>query len=88
MHMAIWQYLLLLAAGLVLVFTACLLPEKFFRGVIRISLNALAGLALLLLINVFSGYTGLVMPLNGLTVAVSGLLGAPGVAVLAVIAAI
>lgn len=86
--MALWQYLLLLAAGLVLVLTACLLPEKFFRGVIRVSLNALAGLALLLLINVFSGLTGFTLPLNGLTVAVSGLLGAPGMAALAVLAAV
>lgn len=86
--MAIWQYLLLLAAGLVLVLIACLLPEKFFRGVVRLSLNALAGLALLLLINVLAGLTGLALPLNALTTATSCLLGAPGIAALAVIAAI
>ena len=46
------------------------------------------GLALLLLINACAGWTALQLPVNGLTLAVSGLLGAPGVATLAVIAAI
>ena len=29
--MEIWQYLLILAGGLLLVFAACLLPGRFFR---------------------------------------------------------
>lgn len=86
--MTVWQYLLVLAAGLALVFAACLAPEKFFRVLGRVAVNAGAGLALLLIINACSGFTSLSLPLNGLTLAISGLLGAPGMAAMAVIAAV
>ena len=64
---------------------ACLLPDRFVRGLLRLALNAAAALVLLLLLNSF---TGLKLPLNALTVAVGSLLGAPGVAAMAVIAAV
>ncbi len=86
--MTVWHYLLILGAGLALVFAACLAPEKFFRILGKVAFNALAGLALLLLINAFAGLTSFSLPLNGLTLAVSGLLGAPGMAAMAVIAAV
>jgi|GEM_PF-4845607 len=86
--MTVWHYLLILGVGLALVFAACLAPERFFRILGKIAVNALAGVALLLLINAFSGWTNLTLPLNGLTLAVSGLLGAPGMAAMAVIAAV
>lgn len=86
--MTLWQYLLVLLAGLAFVFVACMAPERFFRLVGRGAANVAMGFALLLLINACAGWTALQLPVNGLTLAVSGLLGAPGVATLAVIAAI
>lgn len=86
--MTVWHYLLILAAGLVLVFAACLAPEGFFRILKRLAVNAGLGLALLLLVNACSGFTSLTLPLNGLTLAVSTLLGAPGIAAMTVLAAV
>ncbi|MBO7668276.1 MAG: hypothetical protein J6T26_07425 [Firmicutes bacterium] len=74
----LWRYVLPVVAGLFLVLLACLLPERFLRGALRLALNATAGLALLLLLNNFTA----------LTLAVGTLLGAPGVAAVAVIAAV
>ncbi len=85
--MAIWQYLLILAGGLILVFAACMLPGRFFRVFRVIGINAVAGLALLLVLNLLFGNT-FALPLNTLTLAVSGLLGVPGMATLAVISII
>lgn len=85
--MAIWQYLLILAGGLLLVFAACLLPGRFFRIFGTIAINAAAGLALMFALNLIFGES-FTLPLNVLTLAVSGLLGVPGMATLAVIAAI
>ena len=86
--MSIWQYLLLLAGGLLLIFAASLAPEHFFRIATRLAVNAGCGLALLLLVNAFSAATGLILPLNGLTLAVSSLLGAPGMVAVTALAAL
>ena len=77
------RYILPGAAGLLIVVCACLLPEGFIRLLFCLAGNAALALALLLLINAF---TGLDLPLNALTLAVGSLLGAPGVAALGVIA--
>lgn len=79
----LWRYALPVLAGLLLVLFACLLPERFIRGLLSVSLNAAVAFALLLLLNSF---TALSLPLNALTLAVGSLLGAPGVAAMAVIA--
>lgn len=81
----LWPYILPVSAGLLLVLFACLLPERFIRVLAHLVVNAAFGLALLLLIN---NFTALTLPLNGLTLAAGGLLGAPGVAAMAVIAAV
>ncbi len=81
----LWRYILPVVAGLFLVLLACLLPERFLRGAFHLVLNAATGLALLLLLN---NFTALALPLNALTLAVGSLLGAPGVAAVAAIAAI
>ena len=83
--MTVWHYLLLVAGGLLLVFLACLLPGRAARAALGLAVNAALGLALLLLLNAF---TTLTLPFNALTLAVSGLLGLPGMAAVAVIAAI
>ena len=81
----LWRYVLPVVAGLFLVLLACLLPERFLRGLSRLALNAATGLALLLILN---NFTALDLPLNALTVALGSLLGAPGVAAAAAIAAV
>jgi len=85
--MAIWQYLLIVGGGLLLVFAACLLPGRFFRILGRIGINAALGLALLFALNLIFG-SSFILPLNALTLAVAGVLGLPGVATLAVMAAL
>lgn len=85
--MTIWQYLLIIGAGLLLVFAACLLPGRFFRIFGTLALNAVLGLALLFALNLIFGES-LLLPLNTLTLSVSGLLGLPGVVTLAVMAAL
>lgn len=65
-----------------------LAPLRMGRIVAIMGINALAGMAVLTLINLLSGFTQLFVPLNGITVAVSGVLGAPGVVALAVLAAL
>ena len=86
--MTIWQSLLILLGGLGLVFIVSVMPMRFFRLLGRFLVNASLGLLLLFVINLFAGWTNVLLPLNTLTMAVSGLLGIPGVAALAVIAAI
>ena len=86
--MTAWLYVLLLAAGLALVFIACLAPERFFRWIGIMAVNTATGLALLFLVNLCSGLTGVALPFNGAALAVSSLLGAPGVACLTALAAV
>ena len=81
----LWRYVLPVAGGLALVLLACLLPDRFLRGLLRLALNAAAGCALLAVVNTC---TGISLPLNALTLAVGGLLGAPGIAAAAALAAI
>ena len=82
----IWQYLLIVGGGLLLVAAACLLPGRFFKLFGTLALNLGMGLALLLVLNLLSAEQ--LLPLNVLTIAVSDILGMPGVATLAVLAAI
>ncbi len=86
--MHLWQSLLILLGGLGFVFAISVMPQKFFRVAGRFMGNAALGLLLLFLINVCSGWTQVLLPVNGLTLAVSGVMGAPGVVALAVISAL
>jgi len=70
------------------VFLACLSPERFFRIIGIMAGNAAMGIMLLLMVNALSGVTALSLPLNALTVAVSSVLGAPGIAAVTALAAI
>lgn len=54
-------------------------PMKWF---FKLALNALGGFASLCLLNGAAGFTGLVIPINTVTVLVSGILGVPGIALL------
>lgn len=78
------QNYLWLIAGLLLVLLISLASGRLRHVCAVLGLNALSGLALLAAINMLSAQ--LFLPLNGVTVAVSSLLGLPGVAALAVLA--
>ena len=82
--MATWQYLLIVGGGLALVGAACLLPGRAFRIFGAAAANLAMGLAVMVAVNMLTGSA--LLPLNGLTVAVSGILGAPGMGALAALA--
>lgn len=52
------------------------------RLAVKLALHAAAGLVCLLVINFFSGLTGVLIPINGVTMLVSGILGLPGTTLL------
>jgi inhibitor of the pro-sigma K processing machinery len=58
------------------------LPVRFIW---KLLVNSLCGFACLWLLNTASGVTGLYLPINAVTVLVTGFLGLPGVGVVAVL---
>lgn len=72
---------LLTLAGLRLL----LLPMKLIW---KIAVNSLFGFLCLWLLNLVSGITGIFFPINAVTVLTAGVLGLPGIGILAFLAAI
>lgn len=56
------------------------------RLIFKLLLNSGCGMLCLLLLNTVSGFTGIYFPINAVTVLISGFLGLPGIALLAVLA--
>lgn len=52
----------------------------------KIAIHCACGFVCLWLLNSVSGFTGIFFPINAVTVPVSGVLGLPGIAILAVLA--
>lgn len=52
----------------------------------KIAIHCACGFVCLWLLNSVSGFTGISFPINAVTVLVSGVLGLPGIAILAVLA--
>ena len=52
----------------------------------KIAIHCACGFVCLWLLNSVSGFTGIFFPINTITVLVSGVLGLPGIAILAVLA--
>lgn len=52
----------------------------------KIAIHCACGFVCLWLLNSVSGFTGVFFPINAVTVLVSGVLGLPGIAILAVLA--
>ena len=52
----------------------------------KIAIHCACGFVCLWLLNSVSGFTGIFFPINAVTVLVSGVLGLPGIAILAVVA--
>lgn len=50
---------------------------------VRLLVNGLGGVLCLWLVNLISGFTGLTIPVNPVTVLIAGFLGLPGLALLA-----
>ena len=73
-----WQNMLLVALGLFVLVSVLALPRAVFKLAGRLLLNCAGAAVVLFLINLTAGYSGVMLPLNGLTVSVGGLLGAPG----------
>ena len=51
----------------------------------KLGINSLSGLLCLWLLNLISGFTGIVFPINLVTALIAGFLGIPGILVLAVV---
>ena len=62
-----------------------LLPLKF---VIKIAIHSGCGFLCLWLLNTVSGFTGIAFPMNAVTILIAGILGLPGIGLLAVLAVI
>ena len=60
----------------ILLLKLLLTPMKW---IFKLALHALTGFICLWLLNSLSGFTGLVLPVNAMTVLVSGTLGVPGI---------
>ena len=58
------------------------LPIRWFW---KIFLNSGCGFACLWLLNSISGFTGMVFPINSVTVLIAGFLGLPGIALLVIL---
>ena len=62
---------------------ALLTPMKW---IFRLALHGGCGFVCLWLLNLSAGFTGLYLPVNALTVLLSGTLGVPGIALIALLA--
>ena len=71
-------------ASLILPALLCLITFRLLytpaKWLLRLCVQALCGLACLWLLNTASGFTGLILPINAVTVLLSGTLGIPGTA--------
>ncbi len=66
----------------VLLIRALLAPLKWAA---KLAVHAACGFVCLWLLNSVSGFTGLELPINALTVLISGTLGVPGIALIALL---
>lgn len=65
-----------------LLLRALITPVKML---LQVTCRSLGGFACLWLINTVSGFTGLSLPLNALTVLIAGFLGIPGIGLIALL---
>lgn len=75
--------LLIPASLAVFVFRLLFLPMKW---VAKLAIHSLGGFACLWLLNTVSAFTGILFPVNAVTVLVAGVLGLPGIGLLALLA--
>ena len=63
-------------------FRMVLLPMGFLA---KFAVHSLGGFACLWLLNTISGFTGIVFPINAVTILAAGFLGVPGIGLLAML---
>jgi len=80
--------ILLIGCGLGIIILIIASPMRLGKIAKWFFTNAALGMIILLVINFFSQSLGILLPINALTLAVSGVMGIPGVAALALLAAI
>lgn len=81
--MEIFVTLLIPAILAIVLIRLLLMPLKLG---FKIAIHCACGFVCLWLLNSVSGFTGIFFPINAVTVLVSGVLGLPGIAILAVLA--
>ena len=75
---------LLIPALLALVLVRLLLlPMKL---IFKLLINSACGFVCLWMLNTISGFTGIIFPINAVTVLITGILGLPGIGILALLA--
>ena len=67
---------------LMLLLKLLVLPIRWFW---KVFVNSICGFLCLWLLNSVSGFTGLLFPVNSVTVLIAGFLGLPGIALLAIL---
>ena len=77
---------LLIPALLALVLVRLLLLP--LRSILKLAVHSGCGFLCLWLLNTVSGFTGIAFPMNAVTILVAGILGLPGIGLLAVLAVI
>lgn len=78
------QFLNLLIPAL-LIFCFLKLCAAPLKWVWKIGINTVCGFLCLWLLNLISGFTGMLFPINTVTALIAGFLGLPGIALLAVL---
>jgi len=83
--METWLALLIPALLALVLVRLLLLPVKF---VLKLAIHSGCGFLCLWLLNTVSGITGILFPTNAVTVLTAGILGLPGIGILALLAAL
>ena len=83
--METWTALLIPALLTVILARSLLLPLKFLT---KLAVHSGCGFLCLWLLNTASFFTGIAFPMNAVTVLTAGILGLPGIGILAVLAVI
>ena len=78
-----WITLLIPGLLAVILIRLLLLPMKWM---LKLAIHSGCGFLCLWLLNTVSGITGIVFPVNAVTVLIAGILGLPGIGLLAVLA--
>lgn len=81
--MEVFVTLLIPVLAAIVALRLMLLP---MRLLLRVGIHAAGGFFCLWLLNAISGFTGILFPLNAVTVSAAGFLGIPGIGLLAVLA--
>lgn len=55
------------------------------RWIVKLVIHSAGGILCLWLLNLVSGYTGLTLPVNAVTVLLAGVLGLPGIGIVAIL---